>query len=90
MCGLVLVEKVPDIDTHTNILPPRVAPGFNLLFCITCRVVNKMFWLVCTWNRESFLRKVLSHVSKQYIYNGGNLQGHWTLLQHQRRLHVQQ
>lgn len=57
--GLVLVEQVPDINTHPNLIEPGITLSFDLVFGITCCIIDEVVGFICPWHRENVLRHLL-------------------------------
>ena len=86
----MLVQEVPNVNTHTHIGKERVTGLHDLLLGITICVIEKVFRLVCTWNREHIFNEVLGcKVSCSLRLQKKKKPGHWKLPQPQRKLCVQ-
>ena len=59
IAGLVLVNKMPDVNTHPYIFKPRVSTCKRLLLCLAVWVVNEMFGLLSVWTWKYTLYKQL-------------------------------
>lgn len=46
MGAFMLVEEMPHVNAHTEIVEPWITNGENLLFGITVSVVNEVFWFL--------------------------------------------
>lgn len=67
MSDVMLVQEMKDIDTHADILEPRPLCRMchNLLLGIAVGVVDEMFWLEGSRDREGFLDEQLLPVNTQ-------------------------
>ena len=59
MRAFMLVEKMPHIDTHPEVIKPWITNGENLLFGVTIGVVDEVFGFLSPWDRKCMLDKYL-------------------------------
>ena len=60
MRTFMLVEKMPHVDAHPNIIKPWIADGENLLFGITIGVVDEVLRFLSPSDRKCMLDKYLN------------------------------